>query len=358
MPPAAPTPPGDVLRSHQSAIAAALVARQFAENPSLDQRYGPAGREKCLQDAHFHLSYLADAMNAGAPELFSSYVGWAKVMLGQRGIPADDLARHLAVTRVVVAEHLDGTPHDLALAILDAGIAALPSMPSHAKTHLVDDAPHVQLARAYLESLLAGERRLASRLVLDAVAAGVPVKAIYLHVFQRAQYEVGRLWQVNEISVAQEHYCTAATQLIMSQLYSHIFAAESTGGTLVATGVAGDLHEIGMRMVADFFEMEGWNTYYLGANTPAADVIRTVVDRKADILGVSVTISNHLPAVSFLIAKVRADERCRDVKILVGGYPFVIAPELWRKMGADGFAPDAQAAIILANQLRGPGAAA
>lgn len=39
-------------------------------------------------------------------------------------------------------------------------------------------------------------------------------------------------------------------------------------------------------------------------------------------------------------------------------YPFVIAPELWRKMGADGFAPDAQAAIILANQLRGPGAAA
>ena len=36
----------------------------------------------------------------------------------------------------------------------------------------------------------------------------------------------------------------------------------------------------------------------------------------------------------------------------VGGYPFVVAPELWRQIGADGSAGDAQAAIALANQLR------
>ena len=111
--PEVPLPPGDVLRRQQAAIAEALVARQFAENPSLDERYGPVGREKCLQDAHYHLSYLADAMNAGTPALFSSYVGWAKVMLGQRGSPADDLARHLESTRIVVGEHLVGAPRDL-----------------------------------------------------------------------------------------------------------------------------------------------------------------------------------------------------------------------------------------------------
>jgi methanogenic corrinoid protein MtbC1 len=27
-----------------------------------------------------------------------------------------------------------------------------------------------------------------------------------------------------------------------------------------------------MRMVADFMEMEGWDTYYLGANTPTESV--------------------------------------------------------------------------------------
>jgi len=58
---------------------------------------------------------------------------------------------------------------------------------------------------------------------------------------------------MNEVSVAQEHYCTAATQLIMSQLYPHIFAGEKTERTLIATCVAGDLHEIGIRMVSDLF---------------------------------------------------------------------------------------------------------
>lgn len=223
-----------------------------------------------------------------------------------------------------------------------------------APSFLVPDAPLANLTRSYLTALLDGDRRQASTLVLDAVATGIPVKDIYLHVFQRAQYEVGRLWQVHDISVAQEHYCTAATQLIMSQLYPHIFSVASTGGTFVATCVSGDLHEIGVRMVADFFEIDGWNTYYLGANTPDADVVAAVIERKADLLGISATISGHLRAVSALIKAVRANDACRHVTILVGGYPFAVAPDLWREVGADGTALDAQAAIVLAGQLRQP----
>ncbi|MDA1305732.1 MAG: B12-binding domain-containing protein [Acidobacteria bacterium] len=58
------------------------------------------------------------------------------------------------------------------------------------------------LALTYLDALRQGDRQRAGRLVLDAVAAGTSVKDIYLGVFQPAQYEVGRLWERNEISVA------------------------------------------------------------------------------------------------------------------------------------------------------------
>lgn len=187
--------------------------------------------------------------------------------------------------------------------------------------------------------------------MLDAVAAGTLVKEVYLHVFQPAQYEIGRLWQTNRISVAQEHYCTAATQLIMSQLYPHIFATAKNGRTLIATSVAGDLHEIGVRMVADFFEMEGCNTYYLGANTPHAGVIATIVEEHADVLDVSATISYHVEAVRDLIRAVRAHPLCGNIKILAGGFPFNREPNLWETVGADGFAPDAQQAITLAAQM-------
>ena len=79
-----------------------------------------------------------------------------------------------------------------------------------------------------------------------------------------------RYWQMNRLTVAQEHYCTAATQMIMSQLYPYIFEGERNGRVLVATCVAENLHEIGVRMVTDFFEMDGWDTFYLGANVPTA----------------------------------------------------------------------------------------
>jgi methanogenic corrinoid protein MtbC1 len=206
-------------------------------------------------------------------------------------------------------------------------------------------------AHQYLEALRRGERHIASHLVLDAVATGTPIKDVYLHVFQPAMHEVGRLWQINRISVAQEHFCTAATQLIMSQLYTHVFASKKNGRTLIGTCVAGDLHEIGVRMVADFFEMEGWSTYYLGANTPDAAVISAIVEQRADVLAVSATISYHVEGVRTLIHAVRQHREAGRVKILVGGYPFNRDPGLWEIVGADGSASDALRAIRLADKL-------
>ena len=78
-------------------LAEAVTERHYELSPELDARYGPVGREKCLEDAEFHLSYLAEALAASSPSLFADYVAWAKVMLAARGVPAEDLARNLAL---------------------------------------------------------------------------------------------------------------------------------------------------------------------------------------------------------------------------------------------------------------------
>ncbi|HVZ59657.1 MAG TPA: cobalamin-dependent protein [Terriglobales bacterium] len=342
---------GEQLRHEQAWIAEEMVNRQYLSHPQLMKHYGANGREKCLEDANYHLAQLADAMDAGAPSLFASYVGWVKILLGKRGVPTEEVARYLEMSRTTLGERLKGEAGSLAVEYLSAGLAELPSLPMDIPTFLVKGAPHVELARRYLDLLLKGDRHTASQMILGSASSGIPVKELYLHVFQPAQYEVGRLWEINEIGIAQEHYCTAATQFIISQLYPYIFSREHSAGTLVATCVAGDLHEIGVRMVADFFEMDGWNTFYLGGNTPCRSVIETVVQRRAWVLGISAMISFDLSAVKELIRAVRAHSECGDVKILVGGWPFLAAPGLWRKLGADGTATNAQEAIILANQL-------
>lgn len=342
---------GERLVAQQAELASALVARQCIRQPYLAGRLGPTGRQAAVEDVGGHLAFLAQAVTAGRPELFGDHMAWAKVMLAQRGVPVADLAGRLRLLRELLAEALPAEAAAFATDVVDKGLANFVQMPLEVPSFLDPTAPLAELASDHLALLLRAERAVASQRILAAVAAGTPLRLIYLEVFQRTQREIGRLWQMNRISVAQEHYCTAATQMIISQLYPHIFSGSTHRvGTLVATGVAGDLHEIGVRMLADLFELDGWHACYLGGNTPTDAVLQTVAQQRAQVLAVSATLSLHLPAVQALIERLRADGRFSAVRVLVGGYPFNLVPGLWQQVGADGHAATAEAAITLARQ--------
>lgn len=339
---------GHQLRDQAGALADAAVACEFGRNPKLRVRYGPTGRYKSRQDAVYHFSHLADALDANSPALFNDYIGWVKVMLQHIGVLGEDLDLHLGCMADVVREQLPLTVTVSAVAMIEGARAALPAMPSTTTSFLDPGQRLSPLAREYLHSLLGGYRGAAGRLVFDAAERGEPVGRLYLQVFQPALREIGRLWQMKKISVAQEHFCSAATQIVMSQLLPRESAAERCGRGVVVACVSGDLHEVGARMVGDFFEMAGWDTYFCGANTPHAAVVQSVVERAADVLAVSATMGYHLHAVQDLIDVVRADPRCARLRVMVGGHPFTVDPALWRTVSADGTAADAEAAVALA----------
>ncbi|AXV39162.1 B12-binding domain-containing protein [Methanobacterium sp. BAmetb5] len=207
------------------------------------------------------------------------------------------------------------------------------------------------LAKNYMDTLLNLRRNEASDMIIQAVEEGTSIKDIYMHVFEASQHEIGRLWQTNQITVAHEHFCTAATQSIMSQLYPYIFSTQKNGHQMVAACAAGEMHEMGLRMVADLFEMEGWDTYYLGANTPNESILQTIIDIKPDLVALSASIHYNLQTLMDLIKLIRNTPDISEIKIMVGGRPFLLAPKLWEKIGADGCSPNAVEAITLAEKI-------
>ena len=319
--------------------------------PKQSQRDGEVNKADLHIDTQMHLDYLTQAIAADSPAQFADHVAWSKVALASRDIPTDLLTLNLESIDQALYQLLPAEFRPIAKHYITAGVARLPQPSATLPTFIEQNEPQASLAGDYLGLLLRGERHRASRLILNAVENGTTVQDIYLHVFQRSQHEIGRLWQLNQLSVAQEHYCTAATQMIMSQLYPYIFAGEKNGRTLVATCVSTELHEIGLRMVTDFFEMAGWDTYYIGANAPAADVVQTLISRRADLLAISVTITPHVRMLAEIVTAVRAEPACRKVKVMVGGYPFHIVSDLWRTVGADGYADNAQNALHIAETL-------
>ena len=344
---------GAAVTQRRGELAERLVALEFERHPELAQRYGAVARAKSLQDALYHLAHLAEALAHDRPLLFTDYVAWARIVLGQRGIAVADLAFHLGCTADVLREQLPAELGAAAAEVVDAAVAALPGMPDALPSFLHDGAPLSPLAHQYFASLLRADRQAAGRLVIDSVDPGTGIREVYLQVFEPSQYEIGRLWQMNRVTVAQEHYCTAATQLVMSQLYPRLFDGERNGRRLVAACVASDLHEIGARMVADFFEMDGWDTFYTGAGTPHDAVVSALVAQRAELLAVSATIASHVEDVARLIATVRAHPACAAVRILAGGHAFNRQPGLWREVGADGWGANAQQALAVAGAWRG-----
>ncbi len=336
---------GEAIRAQSQGLAERIVSCQYQQQAKHWVAYGEEGKLKSVRDASYHLAYLSDSVRASNPSLFLDYVAWVKVLFASRGFPSDVMQATLQCTDKVLRAALPKDLMPVAGEYIEAALQHVKAAPSTLPSVLVADAPLAQLASEYLQALLRGERAIASGLILQAVQAGVSVKDIYLHVFQPTQHEIGRLWQMNKITVAQEHYCTAATQFVMSQLYAQILSTKKTGQKLMAACVGDELHELGVRMVADLFELEGWQTHYLGANTPTVSILQTLKERKPDLLAVSATMTYHLPSVAELIESIRASNGIGHIPILVGGYPFNVAADLWRQVGADGSARDAQEAV-------------
>ena len=346
---------GHQLRDQAGALADAVVACEFGRHPTLRARYGATGRARSREDSVYHFSCLADALDTHSQALFDDYVGWVKALLQAYGVLGEDLDHHLVCMADVVRAQMPPRVAVAAVVMIEGARAALPVMPSTTASFLDPRQRLAPLAREYAHALLGGYRGAAGRLVFDAAERGEPISQLYLQVFQPALREVGRLWQMKKISVAQEHFCSAATQVVMSQLLPRASAAERCGRVVVVACVSGDLHEVGARMVGDLFEMAGWDSYFCGANTPHAALLQSVVERAADVLAVSATMGYHLHAVQDLIEVVRADPRCTRLRVMVGGHPFSVDPVLWRTVGADGTADDAEAAVALAGQwLAGP----
>jgi methanogenic corrinoid protein MtbC1 len=211
-------------------------------------------------------------------------------------------------------------------------------------------APLGPVALAYLEDLLAGRRDEAFGRVQALADDEVPIARLYLDVFEPVLREIGRRWQHNLLTVAQEHYVTAATQLAMAQLYPRIFRTPRIGRTIVAACVGGELHEVGLRMVADLFELAGWDSHFLGADSPSRAVAEFVTQHHADLVALSATLPSHRDEVRRMVAVVRA---ATDAPILVGGRLFHLEPELWRRIGADGTARTAAEAVDAGAALLG-----
>jgi methanogenic corrinoid protein MtbC1 len=178
------------------------------------------------------------------------------------------------------------------------------------------------------------------------------VQELHLKVIQPCQHEIGRLWEQNRISVAQEHLATAISQLAIAHMYRHLRRSPANGKLVIVACVEGEQHDLGARMGSDFLEMAGFDVRFLGANVPTESILSMVTQKRPDLVVLSVSLETHRPAFRDVVGVLRA--KCSpSLPILAAGRAFAGNSALNLPEGVVAEGGDAAEMVKIARRLVG-----
>jgi methanogenic corrinoid protein MtbC1 len=183
----------------------------------------------------------------------------------------------------------------------------------------------------------------AVKYILEKLQAGeIDVVSLYTKVLTPLLNNMTCQLADKRICIWKEHVKTAIVRTIVENCYSYVIAKRNDlnypkRGVAAILCPPEEYHDLGARMVADFFTIGGYEAVYVGSNTPYQDFYNAVHVIKPEVVAISVSNYYNLVAAKKMIEELK---KALDypLKIVVGGYAFHDASEKYKLIGADYFA--------------------
>jgi MerR family transcriptional regulator, light-induced transcriptional regulator len=208
---------------------------------------------------------------------------------------------------------------------------------------------YARLTERFVAAQLAGDRNEALRVVVDdGVVRGARVIDLQARVISAAQREIGRLWQHNRITVADEHRATGISQVVMARLCELAHPSSRNGKAIAVACVEGEHHDFPARLVADYLDHAGFDVRYYGADLPTDHLLRALADHRPNALALSVTMTPNVGSLRTAVGRMRREHPA--LPILVGGHALAWSPQLSEQLEivAAGASPEEVIAVARA----------
>ena len=179
------------------------------------------------------------------------------------------------------------------------------------------------LYQSYFTSLLTGDKKRCLAIVQDLLEKNIEIRELYAQLFQRSMYKIGELWEANEISVAREHLATSITERMLNACYPYTFTGRDSGKKVLVACAINEHHQLGGKMVADIFEIHGWDSQFLGTNTPIKELLSFADEIKPELIALSFAVSSNLSVLKVTVEAIQAE--FGDLDIFVVGQAFIWA---------------------------------
>jgi methanogenic corrinoid protein MtbC1 len=197
-----------------------------------------------------------------------------------------------------------------------------------------------------------GDADGATAVAAEGLSAGVAPTELLFEAMIPALEEVGRRFETGEVFLPEMLIAARAMQAVMDLIRPLIVAAGvQKVGTFVIGTVAGDIHDVGKKLVIVMLEGAGFEVIDLGINVPGDAFVEAIREYRPDVVGMSAFLTTTLPELARNIELIEGSGLRDQVKILIGGAP--VTQLTVEQARADGFAPDASSAVRLTRRLIG-----
>ena len=179
-------------------------------------------------------------------------------------------------------------------------------------------APSV-VAERFLTTALKGDLAGAMNVIRSADDLGMPLDRTFEDILRPVLYEVGARWETGDLPVGQEKEISELVRDLIAELSRRHADPEPHGPVIVAACVAGERHDIGLRMVVGLLRARGWRVHFLGADVDPQFLQERVQQWRPALLLLSATRAERLPDLAEAVQAVRAINAGSDMPVVVGG---------------------------------------
>ena len=161
------------------------------------------------------------------------------------------------------------------------------------------------------------------------------------------KFQKCEIWLMHLVAAAEAAQ-RAIVELLEPEILKRKEVRSSLGKVVIGT-VAGDIHDIGKNIVRALLTAAGFEVHDLGKDVPVKDFISKVKETDASILAASALLTSTAPVQKDVLEALKKEGLRERVKVMVGGA--AVSAEWAEEIGADGYAPNAAAAVELAKKF-------
>jgi 5-methyltetrahydrofolate--homocysteine methyltransferase len=189
-------------------------------------------------------------------------------------------------------------------------------------------------------------REGADELAQKAIDSGIDPGEILSQGLIAGMQVVGERFRKNEIYLPDVLMSARAMTAAMAHLkpYFQSGAVKRKGKVVIGT-VAGDLHDIGKKIVGMFFEGGGWEVIDLGVDVTAEKYLSAIKEHRPAAAGLSALLTTTMVNMESITKAIKSSHP--EVLVLIGGAP--VTQAFAEKIGADAFSPHPQGALEYLN---------